>query len=337
MTAYRYSRYRAPRRYRRVRYPYRFRSRKQQNAGAFPVVAIVGAVLLAGAGAGAKAVVHHAPKPAAKAPAVTDPAAAGVIAFARSKVGKVPYAWGGTTDAGMDCSGLAQSAYAAAGVPVERTSQEQWASERRVPGSEVTAGDLVFFAGSDGTATAPGHVGIVVNPAAHTMIDAYETGTYVRYDTYGLASSAPGLGTVVGFTDPDPKAPASPVTAAAPGPGETGYVSALLAAVGAPDDSANEDSVADWARLEGPWGTVGRWNPLSTTLAEPGSWNFNTFDGDLHVQSYPTEAEGVRATAATLLSGYPQIVSALRSGAGVCGTSLAGEFGEWSGNYEEVC
>jgi cell wall-associated NlpC family hydrolase len=126
-----------------------------------------------------------------------------VIAFARTQVDdRVPYAWGGTTTAGFDCSGLAQAAYAAAGVSIERTSQDQWASERHVPGGEEEPGDLVFFAGSDGTPSSPGHVGIVTDPASHTMIDAYATGSPVEYDTYGLPSSAPGLTVVVGFTDP---------------------------------------------------------------------------------------------------------------------------------------
>ena len=140
---------------------------------------------------------HHSAAASAKAP---DPASAEAIAFARAQVGTVPYAWGGTTAFGFDCSGLTQAAYAAAGVSIERTSEEQWASEPHV--SSPQPGDLVFFAGADGTPSSPGHVGIVVSPAGHLMIDAYAAGTYVRYDTYGLASSAPGLSDPVGFTDP---------------------------------------------------------------------------------------------------------------------------------------
>ena len=68
--------------------------------------------------------------------------------------------------------------------------------------STPAPGDLVFFAGSDGTPQAPGHVGIVVNPRRHLMIDAYATGLPVEYDTYGRPTSAEGLGDPVGFTDP---------------------------------------------------------------------------------------------------------------------------------------
>ena len=45
---------------------------------------------------------------------------------------------------------------------------------------------MFLLAGSDGTPAAPGHVGIVLDPATHTMIDAYETGYPVEEDTYGL-------------------------------------------------------------------------------------------------------------------------------------------------------
>jgi cell wall-associated NlpC family hydrolase len=332
MASYRVAAYRPARRYRRSRYPYRYRSRKN-SGGVLPAV-IAGAVLLAGAGAGAKAVTsHHAHRPA-PAPATGNRVAAEVVAFARSKVGKVPYLWGGTTDAGMDCSGLAQSAYAAAGISIERTSQQQWASERHV--TSPVPGDLVFFAGSDGTATAPGHVGIVTGK--NTMIDAYATGTDVRYDTFGAAAApGTGLGAVVGFTDP---APAPVPSAPRAGGSETAFITSVLGGISAPPTAANTDSVAAWIRHEWPsWPPKAQENPLDTTLAMPGSWNFNTFGGGLHVQSYPSAAEGVRATAATLLGGYPLIVSALRSGAGLCGNSaLAGEFGKWSGNgYAEVC
>ena len=74
---------------------------------------------------------------------------------------------------------------------------------------------------------------------------------------------------------------------------------------------------------------------MNTTLPMPGAWIFNS----VGVRSYPTEAEGVQANAETLSGGYPLIVSALRSGGGLCGdSSLAGEFGTWSGGgYYGVC
>ena len=93
-------------------------------------------------------------------------------------------------------------AYRAAGIVIPRTSQAQWAYGPQVPASQVQPGDLVFFAGADGTPAAPGHVGIVLDPAAHTMINAYTTSFPVEVDTYGLPTSKGGLSPVVGFTRP---------------------------------------------------------------------------------------------------------------------------------------
>ncbi len=70
----------------------------------------------------------------------------------------------------------------------------------RVPASQVEPGDLVFFAGSDGTTAAPGHVGLVIGNGE--MIEAYATGFPIRVSTYGKASSAGGDGDPVGFTRP---------------------------------------------------------------------------------------------------------------------------------------
>ena len=92
-----------------------------------------------------------------------------VIAYAEAQLGK-PYLWGATGPDAFDCSGLAMMAYRAAGITIPRTSQQQWASGPQIPASQAQPGDLVFFAGSDGTMTAPGHVGIVTGH--DTMIDA---------------------------------------------------------------------------------------------------------------------------------------------------------------------
>jgi cell wall-associated NlpC family hydrolase len=139
---------------------------------------------------------HHA---SAAGPRPPDRAAAQAIAYARTQLGR-PYLWGGTGPGAFDCSGLTQAAYASAGISLQRTSEEQWASERHV--STPAAGDLVFFAGGDGTPSSPGHVGIVVDPARRLMIDAYAAGWPVEYDTYGPGSSKGGLSPVAGFTDP---------------------------------------------------------------------------------------------------------------------------------------
>lgn len=116
-------------------------------------------------------------------------AAATAIAYAQQQIGK-PYLWGGTGPAAFDCSGLVMKAYASAGVPIARTSQAQWATEPHV--TTPQPGDLVFYAGADGTTAAPGHVAVVVAPGQ--MIEAYGTGYPIR--------ETPIRSGVVGFTDP---------------------------------------------------------------------------------------------------------------------------------------
>jgi cell wall-associated NlpC family hydrolase len=124
-----------------------------------------------------------------------------ILAYAEAQLGK-PYIYGQAGPDAFDCSGLAMMAYRAAGIVIPRTAAAQWAYGTQIPASQVQPGDLVFFAGADGTPAAPGHVGIVLDPATHTLIDAYETGYPVEEDTYGLAASKGGLSPVVGFTRP---------------------------------------------------------------------------------------------------------------------------------------
>jgi peptidoglycan DL-endopeptidase CwlO len=128
-----------------------------------------------------------------------NPTVATAIDFAEQQLGK-PYLWGGTGPDAFDCSGLVMMAYRAAGIYLQRTSQAQWASEPRVPASQVEPGDLVFFAGSDGTPASPGHVGLVIGK--NKMIEAYATGFPIRISTFGTPTSAAGDQKVVGFTRP---------------------------------------------------------------------------------------------------------------------------------------
>jgi len=125
-----------------------------------------------------------------------------VVSFAEEQLGK-PYLFGGTGPAAFDCSGLVMMAYQSAGVTIARTSQEQWATLPHVAAAKVIPGDLVFFAGSDGTPTSPGHVGLVIGK--NTMIEAYATGTPIRISAFGTPQSAPGDTKVVGFAQPWPK------------------------------------------------------------------------------------------------------------------------------------
>ena len=88
------------------------------------------------------------------------------------------------------------AALAQAGITVPRNANAQWQQTRAHPVAEnqLAPGDLVFYAGSDGSLTAPGHVGIYLGNGA--IIDAPYTGANVRFDP--LTS----LGGYVGATDP---------------------------------------------------------------------------------------------------------------------------------------
>ena len=126
-------------------------------------------------------------------------AVATAINFAQGQLGK-PYLWGGTGPDAFDCSGLVMMAYRTAGINIPRTSEEQWAQLPHVPTANIEPGDLVFFAGADGTPTSPGHVGLVIG--RNKMIEAYATGTPIRISMFGSPTSPPGLAQVVGFARP---------------------------------------------------------------------------------------------------------------------------------------
>lgn len=85
-----------------------------------------------------------------------DAADADPAALAEAMLG-TPYVWGGRTARGIDCSGLVQLAWGAAGVQLPRDSDLQLAaldSDKDVDAADLKRGDLVFF---------PGHVGIMAD------------------------------------------------------------------------------------------------------------------------------------------------------------------------------
>jgi len=92
------------------------------------------------------------------------------VAFAYAQLGK-PYQWGATGPGSYDCSGLAQAAWAAAGVSIPRTTYAQWAALPHISTSALEPGDLLYF---DGV----GHVAIYVGGGY--LIDAPQTGMDVQ-------------------------------------------------------------------------------------------------------------------------------------------------------------
>lgn len=107
-----------------------------------------------------------------------------------------PYVWGGAQPGGFDCSGLVQYVYGQLGVKMPRTSENQAKVGAAVSSlNSAKPGDLLFFAGSDGTAAAPGHVGIYVGNGE--MIDAPYTGTCVQLHPIATAGSLVAIRRVV--------------------------------------------------------------------------------------------------------------------------------------------
>ena len=79
---------------------------------------------------------------------------------------------------GFDCSGLAQAAFAHAGVVLPRVAQDQYDAGPLVPaGAPVEPGDLVFFGGG---ATSVDHVGIYVGEGEMIDCPAHRGGGAVR-------------------------------------------------------------------------------------------------------------------------------------------------------------
>jgi cell wall-associated NlpC family hydrolase len=92
------------------------------------------------------------------------------VAFAYAQLGK-PYQWGATGPGSYDCSGLAQAAWASAGVSIPRTTYAQWAALPHISTSALEPGDLLYMDGI-------GHVAIYVGGGQ--IIDAPQTGSNVE-------------------------------------------------------------------------------------------------------------------------------------------------------------
>ncbi|MGK9165501.1 C40 family peptidase [Inquilinus limosus] len=97
-----------------------------------------------------------------------------VVATAQRFLG-VPYLWGGRSSLGIDCSGLAQLAHAAAGIAIERDTYRQVQTAGGLVGTDekvgLRRGDLVYF---------PGHVGLMVD--GETLIHANARAMAVSLD-----------------------------------------------------------------------------------------------------------------------------------------------------------
>lgn len=98
-----------------------------------------------------------------------------VVDIAKRYLG-VPYAYGGMSPSGFDCSGFAKYCYAQAGVTLNRTAASQTAHGVYVDKANLIPGDLVFFV-TDGYSIS--HVGIYAGNGM--MIHSPKPGKRVEY------------------------------------------------------------------------------------------------------------------------------------------------------------
>jgi len=106
--------------------------------------------------------------------------AAQIIQFAKRFIG-TPYVWGGTSYAGVDCSGLIKLAFESAGIKLPRVSADQVRTGRRVGFNQVQAGDLLGWDNSSRNNGAD-HVALVLGRKGNRVqiIEAARPGTNVR-------------------------------------------------------------------------------------------------------------------------------------------------------------
>ena len=84
----------------------------------------------------------------------------GVVHYAKAYMG-TPYAYGGNTENGIDCSGLIYNAYRQQGIRVPRTVDALRKKGKRISVDRAKKGDIIFFRTSRKRKLT--HAGIVVS------------------------------------------------------------------------------------------------------------------------------------------------------------------------------
>lgn len=102
-----------------------------------------------------------------------------------------PYAYGGTSPAGFDCSGFAQYLYGLAGYVIPRTAEGQFQFFRAISLADAWGGDLVFFHDPSGYVY---HTGIYEGGGA--MVSALDPQYGVKWTPLGWGGDYITFGTI---------------------------------------------------------------------------------------------------------------------------------------------
>lgn len=113
--------------------------------------------------------------------------------YAKSLEG-IPYAWGGTTPAGFDCSGLTQYVYRHFGKRIRRTAEDQFLEFRPISKARAWGGDLVFFHVSSNPNSYVYHVGVY--EGGDHMVAATSSGGTVEWQSFAWAGDTVTFGTI---------------------------------------------------------------------------------------------------------------------------------------------
>jgi peptidoglycan DL-endopeptidase CwlO len=116
-------------------------------------------------------------------------------ALAKRLVGD-PYAYGGTSPAGFDCSGLSQWVYrhAGHGKSIGRTAETQFRQFRRISHASARPGDLVFFHETSSSSSLVYHVGVY--EGGDDMVAAATPSEGVRLQSFTWGGDTVTFGTI---------------------------------------------------------------------------------------------------------------------------------------------
>jgi cell wall-associated NlpC family hydrolase len=116
-------------------------------------------------------------------------------ALAKRLVGD-PYAYGGTSPAGFDCSGLSQWVYrhTGGGKPIPRMAEDQFLRFHRVSHAAARPGDLVFFHSTSYLGSYVYHVGVY--EGGNMMVAATVPGEGVQYQSFAWAGGTVSFGSI---------------------------------------------------------------------------------------------------------------------------------------------